>query len=103
MDDWFKMQRHYRWAAVSAGSYRGVAVARASVRGDSHRIEIVADPLWRGRVEASLVDAALTLLARRAPREVLAEIDDREVGALTSLRSAGFRDVRTLERLALDF
>jgi hypothetical protein len=102
VDGWCKMLRPSRWAAVSDGSYRGVAVVRASARGASHRLEIVADPLWRGRVEAPLVDAALMLLARRVPREVLAEIDDREEGALTSLRRAGFQDVRTLERLALD-
>jgi hypothetical protein len=102
VDDWLRMQRHHRWAAVSAGSYRGVAVARTTERDTAHRLDIVADPLWRGRVEAPLVDAALIRLARSAPREVQAEIDDRESGALRALGEAGFKHVRTLDRLALD-
>jgi hypothetical protein len=67
-----------------------------------HLLDVVADPLWRGRVEAPLINAALIQLARQAPREVQAEIDDREIGAESALRRAGFRHVRTLDRLALD-
>ncbi|MFN2252508.1 MAG: GNAT family N-acetyltransferase [Anaerolineae bacterium] len=101
-DDWLRMNRHFRFAAVEVGSYRGVAVARSSEREPMHLLDVVADPLWRGRVEAPLINAALIQLARQAPREVQAEIDDREIGAESALRRAGFRHVRTLDRLALD-
>jgi ribosomal protein S18 acetylase RimI-like enzyme len=102
LGDWFKAQERYRFAAREAGSFRGVAVTLAVGHGLAHRLEVVTDPSWRGRVEASLIDACLAQLARRAPRPVEADVDERETGAIDALQRAGFKLVRTLDRLALD-
>ncbi len=102
LEDRLRGRRNLRWAAVEGGEYRAVLAACAERRGDSHRMEIVADARWRGRVEPPLVDRALTALARRGTLPVEARVRDVESGAIAALKAVGFRQVRTLERMVLD-
>lgn len=89
------------WAAIEGGAYRALLAAMSRLDG-THRLEIVTEPAWRGRVEAQLVDAAMVEFSRK-PAPVEARVRNEETGARSALASAGFEYVRTLDRFTLQF
>jgi ribosomal protein S18 acetylase RimI-like enzyme len=102
MEDWLRGFERPTWAVLAEGEYRGLLGALTPIRHGPHRIDMVVDPGWRGRVELPLLQVALQGLAQSAPHGVEAEVDTRRDSVLDALRSCGFRPVRTLDRLAFD-
>ncbi len=100
IEDRLTGRSRFGWAAVDAGAYRGL-IAICTKSGGAHRLEIVTEPHWRGRVEAPLVNAAMVELSRRG-RAAEARIRSEESGATDALVSAGFGFLRTLDRYALE-
>jgi ribosomal-protein-alanine N-acetyltransferase len=101
-ESWLRGRSRHCWAASDGSHFRAVVAVSPRTAGGTHRLEIVADPAWRGRVEAPLVDAVMIGLCREGPRPVEARVRDDESGASEALEAAGFSYVRTLERLALN-
>ena len=90
-------------SVVLAGSeVVGLALVQARDNFGPHRLDLLVHPAWRGRVEPLLISRALNQLRRHAPHEVDAEVDVRDTGVIATLELAGFRRLRTLDRLALD-
>jgi len=102
LDDWMQGRSRYAWAATAGGELRGLIAAHGMRWQGPHRLDLVVDPAWAGRVEAPLTDVALAALARHARFEIEAEVDAGRTTVIDTLIQAGFRGARTLERLALD-
>lgn len=102
MEDWLRGRERPTWAAVADGEYRGLLGSLSPIRQGPHRIDMVVDPAWRGRIELPLLQVALHGLAQAAPHGVEAEVDTRRDTVLAALRGYGFRPIRTLDRLAFD-
>ncbi len=102
LDDWLQGRTRYAWAATAGGEFRAMIVVHAGHWHGPHRLDMVVDPTWQGRVEATLVDAGLAALARHPGYEVEAEIHADRSAAVDALVRSGFRVIRTLDRLALD-
>jgi ribosomal protein S18 acetylase RimI-like enzyme len=78
-----------RWAAVAA-----------TVAGGAQAFEIRVDPRWRGQAEEPLLAWALERLGGGRGSGLDTEVREEEQGLVALLPAAGFRPVRTLERLA---
>ena len=102
LDDMLAGRKRNAWAAMAGGEFRALMVAQAQGRQPPHRLDLVVDPFWEGRVEAPLLDAAMQSLKGQAPYEVEMEVDVRRGDLLAALSATGFRVIRTLDRLALD-
>lgn len=102
LEDWMQGRSRQTWAALVEGEYRGLVSVLGLQRQGPHRLDLVIDPRWMGRVERTLIDVALQGLAPLEPFEVECEIDARHTTILEALAAAGFRTVRTLDRLACD-
>ena len=102
LEDWLQGRSRHSWAVLAEGEYRGLVSVLGVLRHGPHRLDLVVDPRWSGRFETTLIDLALHSLARLEPFEVECEIDARRDSVLEALGAAGFRTVRTLDRLACD-
>jgi ribosomal protein S18 acetylase RimI-like enzyme len=102
VDDWMQGRRRYAWAATAGGEFRGMIAAHGMRWRGPHRLDMVISPTWQGRVEATLVDVALTALSRHPTFDIEAEINASRPEAIDALVRAGFQTIRTLDRLALD-
>jgi hypothetical protein len=65
-----------------------------------HTLEVLVEPRWRGRVEETLLACLLADLRQQADFEVDADVRDDEMGMTAAVSAAGFKPLRTLERMA---
>lgn len=101
LDDWLHGRTRHRWAAVADGDVRALAVVDAYHHGGVHRLDVVVDPAWRGRVEVALVEAALACLSAAPGTPVEADVAVQDGPLRAALVAAGFEPQRTLERMEL--
>lgn len=90
----------YSWAAVTDGGYAAVAAATAQSLAGPHAVEVLVEPRWRGRVEQVLLACLLADLRHQAVFHVDADVRDDETGMTAAVSAAGFKPLRTLERMA---
>jgi ribosomal protein S18 acetylase RimI-like enzyme len=90
----------YPWAVVTDGGYAAVAAATAQSMAGPHTLEVLVEPRWRGRVEETLLACLLADLRQQADFEVDADVRDDEMGMTAAVSAAGFKPLRTLERMA---
>jgi ribosomal protein S18 acetylase RimI-like enzyme len=91
--------QRYPWAAMAETGYVSVAAASAQGGGAPHLLEAWVEPRWRGQVEALLLARMLSDLRPHPAPAVDAEVRDSETGMAAAVEAAGFRPVRTLERM----
>ncbi|MBK6769237.1 MAG: hypothetical protein IPG72_09580 [Ardenticatenales bacterium] len=101
LDDWLHSRTRHRLAVSTDGEHRALAVVDAYEYGNAHRLDIVVDPSWRGRVEPQIVRACLDRLIGVPPAAVETDATGQDGPLRAALEAAGFVPVRTLERLEL--
>jgi hypothetical protein len=102
MGDFIQGRSRLTLAAREGREFRALLAVLVSGGDALHRLDLVVDPAWEGRVEPPLIDAALEHLANFPSVDMQAEVDTRRVETLTALERAGFRRIRILDRMALD-
>ncbi|MFQ5344294.1 MAG: GNAT family N-acetyltransferase [Anaerolineae bacterium] len=89
-----------RWVATDAGGHL-VALLKVQVGGYRQQLHLLIHPDLHGALEEALVTRGLDALAGR--RGVIrAQIDADHTEAIVALEAQGFREIRTLDRMALE-
>lgn len=89
-----------RWVVTDTGG-QVVATIEAQVGGHSHQIALLVHPDLHGVLEEALVTRALdTLSGRRGT--VRTKVNAEHTAAIVAFEAQGFREVRTLDRMALE-
>lgn len=89
-----------RWIVTTAG---GEVIAELKLRTDGydHQIKMLVHPEGRGALEEAMLTRALdTLPGRRGTTR--AKVDADHAAAVDALHDHGFREIRTLDRMALE-
>ncbi|MBS1251398.1 MAG: Ribosomal-protein-alanine acetyltransferase [Anaerolineales bacterium] len=89
-----------RWVATNAGECV-VAMVELGTSGYDHRLQMLVHPDLHGVLEETLVTRALDSLSGRRG-SVRAKADADHTPAIDVLREYGFREIRTLDRMALE-
>jgi ribosomal protein S18 acetylase RimI-like enzyme len=89
-----------RWVITNTNG-RVVAIVEVRVGGYTQRLQLLIHPDLHGLLEDMLVAQALDALAERRGA-VRAKVDADHTAAIVALEAHGFREVRTLDRMALE-
>lgn len=99
---WFLGREVRQWGVEKEGELAASLTLNASRLGLPHKMEVMIHPRWQGQVEDGLLARAAGFLSGLPRGEIHAKIHRSSPDTVALFQEWGFREILTLERMALE-